>query len=102
MHEYTDTDRDKKKLRTEREKAAGKKGKVSEREGRRRSEGIMSLNGKVALVTGGAQGIGRAVVQSLLQSSAKVSTAHPALTSQLLHLPLTALTVILLLYKCVH
>ncbi|XP_061763263.1 15-hydroxyprostaglandin dehydrogenase [NAD(+)] [Nerophis ophidion] len=33
----------------------------------------MSLSGKVALVTGGAQGIGRAVVQSLLQSSAKVS-----------------------------
>lgn len=33
----------------------------------------MSLLGKVALVTGGAQGIGRAVVQSLLQSSAKVS-----------------------------
>uniref|UniRef100_A0A3Q4I7W6 15-hydroxyprostaglandin dehydrogenase n=1 Tax=Neolamprologus brichardi TaxID=32507 RepID=A0A3Q4I7W6_NEOBR len=32
----------------------------------------MSLTGKVALVTGGAQGIGRAVVQSLLQSSAKV------------------------------
>lgn len=34
--------------------------------------GSMSLTGKVALVTGGAQGIGRAVVQSLLQSSAKV------------------------------
>ncbi|KAI4832088.1 hypothetical protein KUCAC02_015069 [Chaenocephalus aceratus] len=31
----------------------------------------MPLSGKVALVTGGAQGIGRAVVQSLLQSSAK-------------------------------
>lgn len=38
--------------------------------------GVMSLNGKVALVTGGAQGIGRAVVQSLLQSSVKVSTAQ--------------------------
>lgn len=34
---------------------------------------VMSLTGKVALVTGGAQGIGRAVVQSLLQSSAKVA-----------------------------
>ncbi|XP_026214623.1 15-hydroxyprostaglandin dehydrogenase [NAD(+)] [Anabas testudineus] len=33
----------------------------------------MSLTGKVALVTGGAQGIGRAVVQSLLQNSAKVT-----------------------------
>nr|XP_061792197.1 15-hydroxyprostaglandin dehydrogenase [NAD(+)]-like isoform X1 [Nerophis lumbriciformis] len=33
----------------------------------------MSLNGRVALVTGGAQGIGRAVVQSLLQSSTKVT-----------------------------
>ncbi|KAM6940255.1 15-hydroxyprostaglandin dehydrogenase [NAD(+)] [Xenentodon cancila] len=33
----------------------------------------MSLMGTVALVTGGAQGIGRAVVQSLLQSSAKVA-----------------------------
>ncbi|XP_033976839.1 15-hydroxyprostaglandin dehydrogenase [NAD(+)] isoform X2 [Trematomus bernacchii] len=33
----------------------------------------MPLRGKVALVTGGAQGIGRAVVQSLLQSSAKVA-----------------------------
>ncbi|XP_037620775.1 15-hydroxyprostaglandin dehydrogenase [NAD(+)] isoform X2 [Sebastes umbrosus] len=33
----------------------------------------MSLDGKVALVTGGAQGIGRAVVHSLLQSSAKVA-----------------------------
>uniref|UniRef100_A0A1A7X3T3 15-hydroxyprostaglandin dehydrogenase [NAD(+)] n=1 Tax=Iconisemion striatum TaxID=60296 RepID=A0A1A7X3T3_9TELE len=33
----------------------------------------MALTGKVALVTGGAQGIGRAAVQSLLQSSAKVA-----------------------------
>uniref|UniRef100_A0A8C6KB82 15-hydroxyprostaglandin dehydrogenase n=1 Tax=Nothobranchius furzeri TaxID=105023 RepID=A0A8C6KB82_NOTFU len=33
----------------------------------------MALAGKVALVTGGAQGIGRAAVQSLLQSSAKVA-----------------------------
>ncbi|XP_037546045.1 15-hydroxyprostaglandin dehydrogenase [NAD(+)] [Nematolebias whitei] len=33
----------------------------------------MALSGKVALVTGGAQGIGRAAVQSLLQSSAKVA-----------------------------
>lgn len=37
------------------------------------SAGIMSLQGKVALVTGGAQGIGRAVVQSLLQNLAKVA-----------------------------
>lgn len=33
----------------------------------------MSLDGKVALVTGGAQGIGRAVVQSLMQNQAKVA-----------------------------
>ncbi|XP_029943357.1 LOW QUALITY PROTEIN: 15-hydroxyprostaglandin dehydrogenase [NAD(+)]-like [Salarias fasciatus] len=33
----------------------------------------MSLEGKVALVTGGAQGIGRAVVHSLLQRSVKVA-----------------------------
>lgn len=34
---------------------------------------VMSLSGKVALVTGGAQGIGRAVVEALLRCSAKVS-----------------------------
>lgn len=45
-----------------------------ETEGFCSAAGIMSLVGKVALVTGGAQGIGRAVVQSLMQSSAKVST----------------------------
>lgn len=33
----------------------------------------MSLHGKVALVTGGAQGIGRAVVEHLLENRAKVS-----------------------------
>ncbi|TRY85365.1 hypothetical protein DNTS_031305, partial [Danionella cerebrum] len=33
----------------------------------------MSLYGKAALVTGGAQGIGRAVVQKLLQNGAKVA-----------------------------
>lgn len=33
----------------------------------------MSLKGMVALVTGGAQGIGMAVVHSLMQDSAKVS-----------------------------
>lgn len=39
----------------------------------------MSLNGMVALVTGGAQGIGRAVVHSLMQSSVKVSTFRSVL-----------------------
>lgn len=46
-----------------------------------RCAGIMSLSGKVALVTGGAQGIGRAAVESLLQSSAKVSAASPTANS---------------------
>lgn len=53
--------------------------KRSHREKKKEDEcscaGSMSLTGKVALVTGGAQGIGRAVVQSLLQSSAKVGPA---------------------------
>lgn len=47
---------------------------------------IMPLSGKVALVTGGAQGIGRAVVQSLLQSSAKVSVCPTSLTNARLSL----------------
>ncbi|KAJ0033530.1 hypothetical protein NQD34_000637 [Periophthalmus magnuspinnatus] len=34
---------------------------------------IMALNERVALVTGGAQGIGRAVVQALMQNQAKVA-----------------------------
>lgn len=46
----------------------------AEEDGTGLAAGIMSLNGMVALVTGGAQGIGRAVVHSLIQSSVKVST----------------------------
>lgn len=57
---------------------AARETKTGARERRRRREVaagpvVMSLSGKVALVTGGAQGIGRAAVQSLLQSSAQVS-----------------------------
>jgi len=36
----------------------------------------MILHGKVALVTGGAQGIGRAVVEDLLGNGAKVSLSQ--------------------------
>lgn len=39
----------------------------------------MHVNGKVALVTGGAQGIGRAFVQALLGKGAKVSPAKRVL-----------------------
>lgn len=37
----------------------------------------MHVNGKVALVTGAAQGIGRAFVQALLEEGAKVSACVP-------------------------
>ena len=37
------------------------------------ADGIMSLTGRAALVTGGAQGIGRAAARALLLSAAKVS-----------------------------
>lgn len=39
----------------------------------------MHVNGKVALVTGGAQGIGRAFVQALLGKGAKVSPSKRVL-----------------------
>lgn len=39
----------------------------------------MHVNGKVALVTGGAQGIGRAFVQALLGKGAKVSPGQRVL-----------------------
>lgn len=43
----------------------------------------MHVNGKVALVTGGAQGIGRAFVQALLGKGAKVSPGNPPFPSPL-------------------
>ena len=43
----------------------------------------MSLSGKVGLVTGGAQGIGLAVVESLLKRSVKVSPSAERTDAQL-------------------
>lgn len=43
-----------------------------QRGGTESSRATMALMGRVALVTGGAQGIGRAVVEALLRSAAKV------------------------------
>ena len=39
----------------------------------------MKASGKVAVVLGGARGIGRACVESLLQNGAKVSDQHETL-----------------------
>lgn len=50
----------------------------------------MSLDGKIAIVTGGARGIGAGIVRSLSKQGAKVSTQAPSLL-YLLELVLNAI-----------
>uniref|UniRef100_A0AAV2LQ63 Uncharacterized protein n=1 Tax=Knipowitschia caucasica TaxID=637954 RepID=A0AAV2LQ63_KNICA len=56
----------------EEENVGGARGQVWEGMWEDPTDRTMALEGKVALVTGGAQGIGRAVVQTLVQNQAQI------------------------------